>query len=286
MIRTVNPWLLDLLVEPLVGLADDDKAVEAYRSLDPNDPAQVRQVIRRELVPHFAELTDAGKERIRSTLSYYLSVPAINFEDVFESSLPPFDPPDDARLFYLWLWEELFPGESYDFGDPQGVKVVDDLYETYRYHRPRLQVSVRLESLELGTHGSLLGEIWLNLGRGPFPEERWSDFVATILSWWLENTASLMNGLSSKQNLPFMDGPFSVELESFDRQSANFTYLENASVGRSGFIRLDRLMSDLVSVSEEVLAECGKRGWRSGNIRELEEAWRRGCRRLCGLPDL
>jgi hypothetical protein len=273
MIRTINPCLLNLFLEPLTGLADDDAAVEAYRSLDPNDPAQVRQVIRRELVPHFAELADKGKERARLALSYYLSLPGINFEDVFEAGLPPFDPPDDPRLFFLWLWEEIFPGESYEFGDPREVKIVSDVYETNRYNRPRRPVSVRLDSLELSAHGRLFGEIWLNLGWSAFPEERWSDFVAIVLSWWLENTASLMNGLSSVQNLPFMGGLFSVELKSFDRQSANIRYLKgDDSVVSTNVIRLDRLLSDLVSNAEEVLTECRNRGWQSSDIRELGEA--------------
>jgi len=130
--KTVNPYFLHELLAPLAGLADDDHAVETYRELNPNDANQVRGVIRRDLVPHFHALDERAKKRARLALSYYLSKNSADFTRVFESSLPPFDPPDDARMFFVWLWEELFPSESFELSDLEAFREVPDIHEPNR----------------------------------------------------------------------------------------------------------------------------------------------------------
>jgi hypothetical protein len=132
--KVVNPFFLRQLLSPLIGLADDDAAVEAYSTLNPNDEDYVRNVIRELIVPHALELNDNERERIRLAYRYYLTKGGINFEGWFESLLPPFDPPNDARLFFLWAWEECFPGESYELLDADDYLELVDPDETWKIH--------------------------------------------------------------------------------------------------------------------------------------------------------
>jgi len=131
--KTVNPFLLHELLAPITGLADDAVAVEAYSRLDTNDERQIKEVIRRELKPYYCSLNEQVRKRAKFALSYYLSKPSADFARVFESCLPPFDPPDDARQFFVWLWEEFFPTECFELQTLREIKEVANIHEPNRY---------------------------------------------------------------------------------------------------------------------------------------------------------
>lgn len=127
--KYVNPYFLHTLLEPLTGLADDDDAVAEYADLDPNDGEQVREVIRKLIVPHARSLTPAVLERVQLAFRYYLTKPSSNFGRVYDSNLPPFDAPNDPRKFFVWVWEECFPEERYDLVDVGGYMENPDINE-------------------------------------------------------------------------------------------------------------------------------------------------------------
>jgi hypothetical protein len=133
--RTVNPYFLHTLLEPITGLADDDDAVANYSSLNPNDEHSVREIIRELIVPHAKTLSEPVRERVKLAYRYYLSKQDSQFGRVFDSNLPPFDSPDDPRMFFIWMWEECFPGEAYEL--PQ--------LDTYT-ERPDINEPLRLTS--------------------------------------------------------------------------------------------------------------------------------------------
>lgn len=86
---------------------------------------------------------------------------------------------------------------------------------------PRIMVD--LDSLE-ESGSEITGIIFLQLGERAFPEERWNDFAAVILSWWL---AAIKN---HENEFSFMDGPFSfkvkgAELELWMNDRLETTYL-------------------------------------------------------------
>ncbi|MDR2981212.1 MAG: hypothetical protein LBV12_03080 [Puniceicoccales bacterium] len=112
--KTVNPYFLHVLLDPLTGLADDEDAVEKFATLNPDDQHEVRTVIREMLTPNFENLPSQTQKRCKQALAYYLSKPDANFGRVYEACLPPFDPPKDPRDFFVWIWSELFPGEIYE----------------------------------------------------------------------------------------------------------------------------------------------------------------------------
>ena len=131
-LTTVNPYFLHDLIGPLSGRADDDDAVDKFSTLDPNNERDVRDVIRQMIVSYAKELSTRRRQRIRLAYQYYLSKPAVNFERVFESILPPFDPPTDPRLFFIWVWEECFPGDSYELTQLNDFVEKPDANETWQ----------------------------------------------------------------------------------------------------------------------------------------------------------
>jgi len=130
--KVVNPHFLDEFLVPITGLADDNEAIEHYKDVELRTEAQYKAVIRETLVEHFHSLEEVVKKKAKLALSYYLTKPAVDFVGVFESLLPPFDLPPNARDFFVWLWEELFIGESYELADVDSYKVVADMYEPLR----------------------------------------------------------------------------------------------------------------------------------------------------------
>ena len=127
--KNVNPHFLHTLLAPLVGLADDDDAVAAYASLQPNCEQGVRHVIREVIVPHSLTLSSRAIEKIKLAYRFYLSTPGQKWDRVFDSVLLPFYAPDDVRSFFVWVWEECFPGESYNLPDLESYIVNPDINE-------------------------------------------------------------------------------------------------------------------------------------------------------------
>lgn len=130
--KLVNPYFLNDLMSPITGLADDDEAVSYYNSLNISSEEQYRSIIREVFIEYFSSLDKQKKDKTKTALSFYLSKQDSDFERVFESCLPPFDPPTDVRDFFVWLWEELFKGESYIISDMESYKIVPDIHEPNR----------------------------------------------------------------------------------------------------------------------------------------------------------
>jgi hypothetical protein len=131
--QVVNPWFLTTLLDPLLGLADVDEVVEEYRSFDPNDEAAARTLIASSIVPYLRQFTDDSVARLKLTVRYYLSSPGFErWGTLFDSVMPPFDHPREPRDFFLWIWDEWFPGEDYRLGDLSQFEIVSDLNQCNR----------------------------------------------------------------------------------------------------------------------------------------------------------
>ena len=126
--KRVNPYYLHVALEPFCGMADDDEEVERYREFDSNDESAFRCLIRSEIKPHLDSIEEPGKSYVRTAFQYYLSKEGPNFERVFESVLPPFDPPKNPRNLFVWIWQECFDGD-YMIGDFSDYEVVADANE-------------------------------------------------------------------------------------------------------------------------------------------------------------
>lgn len=117
-----------------------------------------------------------------------------------------------------------------------------------------MKIILNEDSVHQGKNGAITGEIYFSANDRFFPEENWSDFVATILGWWINSYA---NAKSNGQPLElcFMDGPYSILGNLIDN-----------NVYKLVFIRHDNTVSNplfTANVSEEdlrkmLLSACRK----------------------------
>jgi hypothetical protein len=116
--KIVNHLFLGYVLGDLGGRADVDEEVEKYNDLDVNDKQSVLKIIRNFCIPGILNHpSDLARERIKDTLQYYLSTDEINFAAVFNAYLLPFDHPTNAKDFFCWIWEALYPNESYELSE-------------------------------------------------------------------------------------------------------------------------------------------------------------------------
>lgn len=125
----VNRHFAATPLDPFGGLADVDGEYEKYLSIDMNDEAAVKaQIIRPVILPYVRRLDDLSLARVKLALAYVLSDPKSRFDRVFYSTLPPFEAPANPRDFFVWIWDECFPGESHEI-DIDACELHDELEE-------------------------------------------------------------------------------------------------------------------------------------------------------------
>lgn len=117
---------------------------------------------------------------------------------------------------------------------------------------------IDLDSLE-ESGSKITGIIFLQLGERAFPEERWNDFVAVILSWWL---AAIKN---HKNEFFFMDGSFSfkvkgAELELWMNDRLETTYL----------IDSEQMTYNIVSAVQRVITHLENSGCKHIGLKRLK----------------
>jgi len=110
---TVNSIFIGEFVSPLIGGADDEETVDLYGHYNSDDEKEVRRLSRELLYPKFEEQRREIKDVAKHSLAFYLEYPEkVNFESIFNSLLLPLEIPKDSRLFFQWIWDEFFFGES------------------------------------------------------------------------------------------------------------------------------------------------------------------------------
>lgn len=124
--------------------------------------------------------------------------------------------------------------------------------------------------------GALIGTLYLKLGDRCFPDVAWSDFVVVVLEWWCSALQRLHQGESGPVTVPFMDGPYRVELELLANGRLDVTLLMS---GARHDQEIDRAMIDgnqlthsVIIAARAALRECRERGWGSRDIDALGDS--------------
>jgi hypothetical protein len=127
---TANLFYLVRLTGPLNTIGDS--VVDELESSD--DESAMKELIIRELVlPEFYKMSARAQEGCKYALQYYLSTGNADFYDVIDRQQEcPIDPPSNAKNFFIWIWDELFPGESYEIADLSNWAEVIDEKEPWR----------------------------------------------------------------------------------------------------------------------------------------------------------
>ncbi len=130
----VNVYFIEDLLNPLIGLADIDEEQKKYIDFDANNEDLSKKIIISVLKPYYNEKSLKYKSLSKRSLAFYLNTYDHSFfEEIFNSNLLPFDPPDKGKEFFIWIWEVYFGGESYNIEDLSLYKEINDLYEPNRY---------------------------------------------------------------------------------------------------------------------------------------------------------
>ncbi|MFO0883969.1 MAG: hypothetical protein U0894_07270 [Pirellulales bacterium] len=83
-----------------------------------DDEAGFREVIRQYIKPLFLALDENSQKICRDSLRYFLVTDCIDFGDIFAELQDSNSPePANCRDFFLWIWQEVFPGVVLDLGD-------------------------------------------------------------------------------------------------------------------------------------------------------------------------
>ncbi len=108
-----NPYHLDGLIGQLNVMHDNEIP-------DIQDTgAFCRTIIRQILKPDYERYTQESKTACKNSLAYYLTTKSIDFDSIVSAQQECPCEIDDPDKFFLWIWEELFPGESYVVDNPE-----------------------------------------------------------------------------------------------------------------------------------------------------------------------
>ena len=119
--KTVNPWFLRQLIFPLI--AEDESISPLSNKFD------ICREIRNYVLPEVQSRKIRYQIKLKNTLAYYLQRDT-SFDDYFTD--PVFlsiVPPTPARLYFEWVWSELYPNDSYndmDFSDYKVVPLIEE----------------------------------------------------------------------------------------------------------------------------------------------------------------
>jgi hypothetical protein len=131
--KQVNPYYLETILHPIAGLADgDDDDIIIYKDLDPNNENEVKRKITEILKPYFEGFDKDSQEKIKISLSYYLTKSSIDFGAIFDSLLLPFESPENPKNFFIWVWEVFFSKEDYHLNNTDQYIESKDMYAPMR----------------------------------------------------------------------------------------------------------------------------------------------------------
>ena len=137
-----------------------------------------------------------------------------------------------------------------------------------------LELVVERSSFTRSASGNVHASIHLVLDGRCFPDERWDDFAVVILGWWNEAVTRMALGFSPREELDFMDGPYSVHLELDPEGEITLRCLKSGArdveeaVGR---IALATFIQTLLGASRATLEVCKAHGWGGADFENLSD---------------
>lgn len=110
--KLVSPLPLSSLLSGFE--VEDDSFLEEYPNFDVNSEEDVRNLIRIERpASDYAESNKCNRFYFRS-FCYFLTTDILDFGQFFDKcTYLPFRKPENSRQFYIWMFEEIFPGASW-----------------------------------------------------------------------------------------------------------------------------------------------------------------------------
>jgi hypothetical protein len=129
-----------------------------------------------------------------------------------------------------------------------------------------------LGRLSVRTQGPAIAGIWLVSADSAFPRVGWNDFVVVVLGWWSAAILRLLANNSGKERVPFMEGPYAVEVskaQSGKLQLRMFAGPSGGSEVAAGEADIKLFVRELATQSRKLLDECRLREWWSRDAETL-----------------
>lgn len=139
-----------------------------------------------------------------------------------------------------------------------------------------LRIKVNNDSLYLNNSNQIIGEIYFEKnGYLFFPEEKWSDFVVIILSWWTEKFRYFeYASIGEFIELGFMDGPLLIRIERISKNALRIVGIKENSYNKEVLFKADTnynvLKRSLLNVSKSVLGFVKLKNWETEETINLE----------------
>ena len=131
--RHVNYWLV---IDAIETIAVDEVVTDTPILVNADDEDCVKRAMRECVVPSVMLWSPEKRDRLKLSLAYFLRTnPYFVAETAFTYMQDRYMPdPKDGRTFLIWLWECLYPGESYEDVDITDVVEINDVFRTYPPH--------------------------------------------------------------------------------------------------------------------------------------------------------
>ncbi len=128
------------------------------------------------------------------------------------------------------------------------------------------------ETLQVTSAGLVYGGLCLRIDGRDFPDDRWRDFVVVVLSWWSRALARILAGETGPIEVPFMDGPFRVELRQAGPGAISVAGIDQRDVAREmPAVEVDARMlaESVISAADSTMVWCARHDHQSGDTAEL-----------------
>lgn len=102
-----------------------DEEISGLSKIDFNNEFETKEFFAERILENFKLYGTGSREIVKNTLQYILCFSGkYKFDELFPYGDLPVEAPKNNKLFFSWLWEELFPGEIMDSND------VSDFFST------------------------------------------------------------------------------------------------------------------------------------------------------------
>jgi len=139
----------------------------------------------------------------------------------------------------------------------------------------QIKIRVNRTTLFINDSNNIVGEIYIEKnGHSFFPEEKWTDFVVVILSWWTKKLRYFEYAkVGEKTVFDFMDGPLLLRLKKVNEHEVNLIGVKRNLINDEMLFeaqtQFDDLKMNVVKVSKSVIGYAKLKGWEDNELVNL-----------------
>lgn len=136
-------------------------------------------------------------------------------------------------------------------------------------------ISIELDVHSLTYSNQIVGNITFVIDfHDYFPGQGWSDFVAIVLTWWIDNGRALLFApLQETYSFQFMDGPIQIAAKKVTGTEVELTLIEEDRPQTiMGTVTLVELTKALITTSRQLINAADRNGWKNEEIDQLRHA--------------